>query len=222
MYVIIPSILQTIHIIMNTVTTVSPCSFQGLHQLEQLIIKAGMLTVPPSISAVCTTLQTLSFMQNNITYISDEYFQRCDRLDSVNFACNRLEYFPNISYISDTIGYLDFSYNMIGETGSLLDSMFPQLSILKLQHNRMKHFILHYYRMPDLELLDISHNHLFHLPNFLSLITAPMTATTNMYLSVKMAYNLWHCSAESQWILGLLCTNGLMLVGTCFDVPPVM
>ena len=210
MYVIIPSILQTIHIIMNPITTVSPCSFQGLHQLEQLIIKAGMLTVPPSISAVCTTLQTLSFMQNHITYISDEY-QRCDRLDSVNFACNRLEYFPNISYMSDTIGYLDFSYNMIGETGSLLDSTFPKLSVLKLQHNRMEHFERHHNRMPELELLDISHNHLFHLPNLFSLITAPMITTDNMYLSVEMAYNPWHCSAEYQWILELLCTDGLML-----------
>ena len=114
------SILQIIQINNNPITTVSPSSLHGLHQLEQLLIKTGLLTVPPSISAVCTTLRSLSFMQNHITYISDGYFQNCDRLDSVNFSFNRLEYFPNISYISDTIGYFDLSYNMIGETGSLM------------------------------------------------------------------------------------------------------
>ena len=57
---------------------------------------------------------------------------------------------------------------------------------------------------------------------FHSLITAPMIAIDNMYLSVKIAYNPWHCSAEYQWILGLLCTDGLMLVGRCFNVPSVM
>ena len=222
MYVIMLSILQTIYIIMNLITTVSPCNFHGLHQLEQLLIKTGMLTVPPSISAVCTTLRILSFMQSHITFISDDYFQRCDRLVSMNFACNRLEYFPNISFISDTIGYLDFSHNMIGETGSLLDSTFPNLSALKLQINKMEHFELHHNRMPELELLDISHNHLFHLPNLLSLIKAPRITTDNMYLSLEMAYNAWHCSVEYQWILELLCTDGLILVGTCFDVLSVM
>ena len=86
----------------------------------------------------------------------------------------------------------------------------------------MKHFILHHNRMPELGLLDISHNHLFYLPHLISLITATKTTTDSMYLSVKMAYNAWHCSAEYQWILELLCTDGLMLIGRCFDVHSVM
>ena len=209
-------LLQQIFVIKNPITTVSTESLQGL-PLNQFVIKERVLTVPPSISAVCTTLKVLSFSRNHIAYISDDNLHNCDSLVRVYFSFYRLKYCTDISCISDTIEHVDISNNMVQGIRHLLDSKFPKLSGLNLQHNQIRYLIYDHNKTPRLSLLNIAHNNLFHISHLNSLITAPMPKSDISYISVELAYTPWYCSDEYKWILKLLCTDGSVVIGACFS-----